>query len=253
MKNRISVLVVEENQTFSMYLALLLQRLGFKSLRVSQPEAAKFVVSRGFSDILVVGGREDPEPLPAVVGRLAGSSPGDRMPTIVISDHDTPEEKQACLAAGCQAYLVKPLQPKQLQDALYSCFSPFAERRLNLRSKVDLFAAVGIDGRPPEPLKVLTLSRGGALIGYDRLLAPDMQVTLTLHLDQGPLPLNGSVLYNLNNFDAGRQHAFGLVFDRPSRAQTELIENYLSRILEQCHLLTRDIEAELPSQGRVRI
>ena len=253
MKNRINVLVVEEKQSFSMYLALLLQRLGFRSLRVNQPEAAKFVISRGFADILILGDYTGSEPLHTIVGELTASTAGEPIPAIVVSGNDDPGAQQACLDAGCSAYLGKPLQPRQLQNALYACFSPFAERRLNLRSKVDLLAEVSIDNRPPEPLKVLTLSRGGALIGCDRLLAPGTRLTLSLFLENRSVSLRGSVLYHLNHFDAGRQHAFGMIFDRPSRAQTETIEKYLEQILEECHLLTRSMEADMPSQEGVRV
>lgn len=245
MKNRINVLIVEENQSFSMYLALLLQKLGFRSLRVSQPEAAKFVVSRGFSDMLIVGDRADGDPLPAIVLELAESAADSRMPTIVLSGNDDPDEQQACLDAGCSAYLRKPVQPKQLQKALYSSIYPFAKRRLNLRSEVDIIAEVSIDGQPPEPLTVLTLSRGGALISYDRLLAPATKVRLTLFIDHGSIPLHGSVLYNFYNYSSGRQHAFGMDFDQPDPAQTDMIENYLEGILEQCHLLKGNQESGL--------
>ncbi len=237
MKNRISVLIVEESQTFSMYLAILLQRIGFKSLRVSQPESAKFVLSRGFSDVLVVGDHSGPDATHEIVQELSACITGSTTPIIVISKHDDPVERQACYDAGCRAYLLKPFQPKQLHDALYSYINPFSEKRLNLRSQVEMSAEICVDGDAPQTSRVLILSRGGALIAYKQTLPTGTKVTLTLRLGSKRIPLTGSVLYNRSNVAEDTPRAFGLLFHQENLSYAGLIEDYLQAMLVECRLV----------------
>jgi len=237
MKNRISVLVVEESQTFSMYLAILLQRIGFKSLRVSQPESAKFVLSRGFTDCLIIGDQSGPEATHEIVQELSARIPGNTIPIIVVSRHCDPAEQQACLDAGCQDYLLKPVQPKQLHDALYASINPFPEKRLNLRSQVDMMAEVSVDNGPSQTCRVLTLSCGGALVAYPQTLLTGSEVSLTLRLDNTRLHLAGSVLYNLIHVEEKVPRAFGLLFHQVSPAHADRIEDYLQTTLDECRLI----------------
>jgi len=237
MKNRISVLVVEESQTFSMYLAILLQRIGFKSLRVSQPESAKFVLSRGFTDVLIIGDQSGPEATHEIVQELSDCIPGETIPIIVVSRHSDLVEQQACLDAGCQDYLLKPVQPKQLNDALSARINPFPGKRLNLRSQVNMIAEVRVDNSPPQRCQILTLSRGGALLAYPQTLLTGTTVMLTVRLGETRLQLSGSVLYNLTHVEEKAPRAFGLLFHQISQAHADQIEDYLQAMLEECRLI----------------
>jgi DNA-binding response OmpR family regulator len=244
MKNRISVLIVDESQTFSMYLALLLQRMGFKSLRVSQTESAKFVLSRGFTDFLIVGDLAGPEPKHQIVRELAASFPDSSIPTIVISRQDDLAEKQACHEAGGQAYLLKPVQPKALHAALNDHITPFSEKRINLRSKVDMISEISIDRQAPQQLQLLTLSRGGALVAYDKNLPTGTRISMSLPLEGELISLTGSVIYNLTNIDAKISRAFGVLFHQGNALHDERIEGYLESMLEECRLVS-DSEATI--------
>lgn len=237
MKNRINVLLIEESQTFSMYLAILLQRIGFKSLRVSQPESAKYVLSRGITDVLIIGDQSGPEATHEIVRELSECIPGKSIPIIVVSRHSDSTEQQACLEAGCQDYLLKPVQPKQLHDALHVHINPFSEKRLNLRSQVDMIAKVSVDGAPPKSCRVLTLSRGGALIAYPQTLLTGAEITLTLRVGKTRLELAGSVLYNLTHLEEKAPRAFGLLFQQISEVNADLIEDYLQVMLAECRLV----------------
>jgi CheY-like chemotaxis protein len=250
MSKRISVLIVDESQTFSMYLALLLQSMGFKSLRVSQPESAKFVLTRGFTDFLIIGDLSGPESTHQVVKELAASCSGSPLPIIVISRHDDPTERQACYEAGSQAYLLKPLQPKALHDALNAHMTPFSERRLNLRSKVEISSDVSVDGQASRPLLMLSLSRGGALIAYDRHLPTGTPVSLSLPLKNETLFLDGSVTYNLSNVNTRTPRAFCVLFHQVPPLHGEKIDRHLEAILDECRLVPDSIKT-LEDNNRV--
>lgn len=233
-KTRVSVLIIDDSQTFSMYLALLLQRMGFKSLRVSQAESAKFVLSRGFTDVLIIGDLVGGGPKHQMVEELAACCQATSIPIITISRHEDPLEKQACHAAGCRACLLKPVQPKALHDALYDNITTFPSKRLHLRSKVTLISEISINGQVSQPLRLLNLSRGGALVAFNKNIPAGTNISMTLPLKHEEIILKGTVIYNLSNIDANTSQAFAVVFHQLTPLLGDKIERYLEQILAAC-------------------
>ena len=233
MKHPTSALVIESSKTFSMYLHLLLQRMGLKALRVSEPDAAKTVLERGFTDVVIVGDQEGTQRLHTVVKTLIGYMSDNPIPIIAVSKQDNPFERRACYEAGCQAFLLKPVKPKELQDALYARVSPEAERRKNLRSKLDISAEGSINQQEMESLRILSLSSGGALVGYGTAVTIGTEVFLNFPLNDRVLNLAGKVIYNLANYDGKGMHAFGMVFQDVPQNKKDLINQSLERMLEQ--------------------
>jgi DNA-binding response OmpR family regulator len=241
MKSPVSVLVLEKSQVFSKYLALLLQRMGLKSLWVSELEAAKTVLARGFSDVLIIGDQNGPKPLHVIVQDLASCIIDNSIPIIVVSTCADPDEQKACYEAGCQFYLTKPIQPKLLHDALYARVAPVNERRNNLRSKVDLTAEVIIDNQPSHTYDVLSLSKGGCLISSPRIVPTGTKVRLALYIAERQILLSGTVLYTLTNIK-GSTAAFGVLFHHVNQMQADMIEQYLEKILDQGNLVATTSE-----------
>ncbi len=238
MKKRISVLIVDESQTFTMYLALLLQRIGFKTLRVSQAESAKFVLSRGFTDALIVGDLAGDEPKQQVVRELAKCCQGTAIPIIALSEHDDAAERQACHAAGCISYLPKPVRPAELHEVLYQSLKPFAETRVHLRSRVDMVTEISMQARASQPLRILSLSAGGALVAFHQTVAIGTEVAMRLPLKDETLVLNGTVIYNLADKDIDSCQGFCVMFHGESPLPGIKIEKYLEESLEECQLLS---------------
>lgn len=58
-----------------------------------------------------------------VQARLAGSA--SRIPVVVITGHDQPENRDRVLAAGAAAYLLKPVDEEALFAAIASALSDF--------------------------------------------------------------------------------------------------------------------------------
>ncbi len=232
MKSPISVLILEKSQTFSMYLTLLLQRMGLKSLRVNEFEAAKSVLSRGFTDILIVGDQEGSRPVHAIVQDLANCIIDNSIPIIVVSTCNDPDEQKACYDAGCQSYLSKPIQPKQLHEALYARVTPDMERRKNLRCNVDLTAEVAINSQQPRTHDVLALSKGGALISSPQSLPTGTGIEMVLILDGLKIPLSGSVIYNLTDVKESDLQAFCVLFHQVSQSHADMIDQYLEKLLD---------------------
>lgn len=51
------------------------------------------------------------------------------VPALVLTAHDDPGTREACLAAGARAYLCKPLDERALLSAISACLSPAAQSR----------------------------------------------------------------------------------------------------------------------------
>ncbi len=237
-----NVLVIDRSQTFSMYLSLLLQRMGLKSMSVNGPGAAKAVLDLGFTDFLIVGDQNGTEPIHVIVRQLAEGIIDNSIPIIVVSTCNDPAEMSACYDAGCQGFLQKPIQPRLLHEALYSGVTPASERRKHLRCEVDLTVDVAIDSQQPQAHKLINLSKGGALISSSRTLPVGTQVDLHIYLDDLQVHLSGIVLYYLpnktlpNNTDR-KAGAFGVLFHQISQSHADMIDSYMEKVFDQCSLL----------------
>ena len=239
MKSPISVLIVDQSEVFTRYLTLLLQKMGLKSLSVREPEAAKSVLSRGFSDVLIIGDLKSPEHPHVIVKDLANCIVDNSIPIIVISFRPDLDEKKACYDAGCHAYLTKPIQPKLLHDALYNKVFPFKERRKSLRSKVDLKAEFSVDKQQSETLDLVSLSKKGCLISSPRSLTTGTKVKLILSLAKLQIPVSGTVLYTLTSKKEADDVSLGVLFHNVNQIHADMIEQYLEMILDQENLLSK--------------
>jgi CheY-like chemotaxis protein len=251
MTARNCVLVVDVSKTFSMYLALLLQRLGFRSLSVREPDAGKIALARGTADFLIIGDQAQAEPPHLVIHKLKESMGSKIIPIIVITHRDDPEERQTCVDAGCQSYLLKPVDPKQLQDSLFDTHIPPEERRKNLRSRVAITAEVAIDGKPKQPHDILSLSGMGALISCSQSIPTETRVTIDIPLDGVTLTVSGTVIYNLDNSVNRGRPAFGVLFQLTNPATADQINSYLEQILKEDRLLppVRQYDSDQPEEA----
>jgi CheY-like chemotaxis protein len=225
-KSRVSVLVVDKSQIFSMYLALLLNRMGLKSLRVDDYETAREVLSRGIIDVLIVGDQGDLEPVHALIQKLAPCVDKNTVPIIAISKHADPLLEKTCYEAGCHSYLLKPVQPKQLHNAIYAQIMPPSERRMNLRSRVDMVAWYSIDRGVSGSLEIQSLSGGGALISCDRFLPVGTKFSLDLVVDDHAVHLLCRVVYDISNIK-NTNHHYGILFENICRQEFDMIDRYI--------------------------
>jgi DNA-binding response OmpR family regulator len=240
MKYPTSALIIEESKTFSMYLTLLLRNMGIKALRISEPEMAKTILGKGFTDILIIGDHSKPVPTHTIVKDLFEAVIDDSIPIIVISSCAKPDERKACIKAGCHDYLLKPVQPRELHDALYSRVTPESERRESLRCKVSLTAEVSIVNQQMQSHKVLTLSKGGALLSSTLTLSTGTEVKLLLCLDNVQISITGYVIYNLARVKDGNEQAFGVIFRQIDPSYADMIDQYVQKSLNQFQHLNID-------------
>ena len=112
------VLVVEDDEQTQEYMRVLLQREFTILLASSGPEAWEVLNHFNIDLILMdlsLRGEEDGLHL---TRRIRDYQAFHSIPIIAITAHAFPEDKQRCLAAGCNRYLSKPFQIEELKDTM---------------------------------------------------------------------------------------------------------------------------------------
>jgi len=233
MTQQVSVLVVVESRTFALYLGLLLRRMGFKARIAGSSTAAEKILTWEKVDFLLLGTQAGDAPVIPLANRLRQISPAPDLPFIVLADRRDETESKACLEAGCRGYLLKPVQPRKLHEALQANMKLPSGPRVNLRASIGLSAEVSVGDGEPGPRRVFCLSRGGALIAFPESLPTGTKISLVLPTEEELLPLQGTVIYNRVDLDDSESRAFAVLFHRQSLCHADKIEAFLESLLEK--------------------
>jgi len=243
MDQSISVLIVGISHTFAMYLALLMRRMGFKTLIANSLESVEGLLSREKVDILLLENSKDGHPALRMINSLRKVFPSSDLPFIVLANRDESVARDALLEAGCRGYLLKPLQPRHLHEALQSNLKLPSGQRKYLRGSVDLMVEVSIWGLIPNKYHLLSLSRKGALISHPEAVPTGTPVSLILSIEDELIPLMGTVIYNRKDFSERFKYAFAILFHCQSLVHEEKIEHYLEKMLEkECYQAAKVME-----------
>lgn len=112
------VLVVEDHEDTRCLLTLLLKIRGFEVVEACDGEEAIQVAERVRPDLILMD-----TSLPRLDGfattrRLRESQTLRSLPIVFLSGHVSPEARSSAFAAGCDDFLVKPLDIERLDDVL---------------------------------------------------------------------------------------------------------------------------------------
>ena len=115
------ILVVEDNEVNRTVARLQLKRLGYRVEEVESGEAALLVVENVRYDLILMDIR-----MPGIDGMeatrqiraLEERSGRKRVPIIALTAHAMAGDREACLKAGMNDYLTKPIRPKALAEKL---------------------------------------------------------------------------------------------------------------------------------------
>jgi len=147
------------------------------------------------------------------------------VPVVMVTRADRRSE-QACLLAGCAAYLQKPVEP----DALYSVIQQLTEPtpRSHVRIKTCLTVIVGDTGKSDAGEGVTDLSENGM---YVRTLHPakvGARLLFTLFIDDRPVRIEGVVLYRYT-FGEGplKEPGMGVKFLSLSTEDSEFLRRFI--------------------------
>jgi CheY-like chemotaxis protein len=109
-----TVLLVEDSDAIRDAFTILLEDAGYTVLGAGTgAEALRLAAERGPDLVLLDMGLPDMTGL-EVVRRIKGSAATAAIAVVAVTGRDEDADRRACLAAGCAAYIVKPVNTQKL-------------------------------------------------------------------------------------------------------------------------------------------
>ena len=117
-EDQATVLLVEDTEDNRQMMGRLLEMSGFRVVEATNGQEAVEVAARENPKIILMD-----LSLPFIDGlaatRRIRSLPGlNKVPIVAVSAHDTADFHQEALAAGCDAYLTKPIDFSELEEVM---------------------------------------------------------------------------------------------------------------------------------------
>jgi len=228
------VIIADDNQTFLMYMGILLKRFGFTVLPAENGLEVLKLLKLCEPDVII---------LDVWLGGVDGTSilryiKEDRLtsniPVIMVSSDSTSSIVKKCKSLGCAGYLKKPVKLDQLHDVLETCvFSQIRKKRKHLRISLNKKVTVVLNGVQHE-LYTETLSEKGIFIRKKDPFPVGSQVDVVLPLDNAEtMKLKGEVIYvkglfgDIMNVPPG----MGIEFRKISKSKSKTLRNFIKREL----------------------
>ncbi|TYO99893.1 PilZ domain-containing protein [Geothermobacter ehrlichii] len=230
--NRLIVLV-DDSKTFSMYIGLLLKRMGFDVVPAETVEIGLKMVRVLKPDLVLVD-----RFMPGVDGteliRLLKGDPAlAEIPVVLVSASEERGLEAEARKYRADGYLLKPITPYALHRVLTRIFGrrdgPTRQRlRCSYREKVGLLhAGSGMS------LPAVSLSEGGIYLRHPDPLPVGSEVELLLPLPEGELRLSGRVIYQKDVFrDSLRiEPGMAILFENVDDGTRERLRSVISDLL----------------------
>lgn len=236
------ILIVDDSETFLMYISILLRRMGFNKIipANSGVEALK-LLRMMMPDVVLLDIAMPQMDGVTVLRHIKGDNHTSNIPVImatIVSDSKSYEE---CERLGCSGYLTKPVKLTELNDILNGCISyPGGKKRRLLRTSFKKKVAINCNGVIEEHYAE-TLSQRGIYIRKRNPFNVGTEVEIDLPLkDEKSVNLKGTVIYvkgfsgDVSTISPG----MAVQFKELTSNDSEMLRTYITE------LLTRDIIEE---------
>jgi CheY-like chemotaxis protein len=110
------ILIVEDNAANMMLVVAVLERAGFRSAQASSAEEARHVIERERPDIILMDIQLPGEDGLSLTRELKTSPTTAHIPIIALTAHAMKGDEILAIAAGCDAYVAKPIDTKTLAN-----------------------------------------------------------------------------------------------------------------------------------------
>jgi CheY-like chemotaxis protein len=108
------ILLVEDDPLLRHAFKLLLEDAGYEVHEAGNAAEAMESVARHAPALILLDLGLPDRPGLDVVRELTGDPETQRIPIVALTGRVGPEERRACLEAGCAQYLAKPIEPREL-------------------------------------------------------------------------------------------------------------------------------------------
>jgi len=190
------IVLVDDSQTFLMYVGLLLKRLNYRIIPAGDGVECLKLLKLAEPDAILLDLHMPPLDGLKILQHIKDDSQTSSIPVIMVSNDSSPESVKKCLDLGAYDYLTKPIKIDRLHTVLEECF--FSHRGTNRRHLRERFVkklAVSTDGKEFE-FYAETLSEGGIYLRTREPLPIGTEIRMTIGLDNSTsIRAQGTVIY----------------------------------------------------------
>jgi len=230
------ILIADDNQTFLMYMGILLKRMGFTIIPAEDGLEALKLLKIVEPDVVMLDIRLGTMDGTAILKYIKENKQTFNVPVIMVSSDSNKEIIEKCRKLGCASYLTKPVKIDKLHETLEGCiFSPKGSKRKNLRASVNKKVTVAHNGIKYK-LYTESLSEKGMYIRKKDPLPIGSEVEVTLPLKDGDsIQVKGDVVYIKELFgDVFKvPPGMGIKFKEITDDQVKILKNYTERLIAE--------------------
>jgi CheY-like chemotaxis protein len=236
------ILIVDDSETFLMYISILLRRMGFnKVIPANSGVEALKLLRMMMPDVVLLDIAMPQMDGVTILRHIKGDNHTSNIPVImatIVSDSKSYEE---CERLGCSGYLTKPVKLTELNDTLNRCISyAGGKKRRFLRTSFKKKVAITCNGVTEEQYAE-NLSQRGIYIRKRNPFNVGTEVEIALPLKGGKtVNLEGTVIY-IKVFSediSTNSPGMGIEFKELISNDSEMLRTYIAE------LLTKDIIEE---------
>jgi CheY-like chemotaxis protein len=195
------IIIADDNQTFLMYLGLLLKRLEFKVMPAESGLEVLRLLKLSRADLVILDVHMKVMDGPTTLRYIKEDPQTAPLPVIMVSYDTGSEIVDKCRELGCFDYLAKPLKVDDLHESLQRCF--FGRKGTSRRFlRVPFKGKVALLHNGSEyALYTETLSEGGMYVIKEEPLPAGAEVAVKCDLgERGKVRAKGRVIYTKKLF-----------------------------------------------------
>ncbi len=190
---RKKILVADDNQSFLMYMGILLRRMGFKVILAENGVEALKLIKLMHPDLVML---DCMMPVLDGISVLRHVKSDQRAPFNIVMMSSDPDSLHSSEKFDCCGFLRKPVPIEELHEVLQNCiFKPMGFTRRHLRIPFNEKVLVIAGGKTQE-LFAESLSEGGIYIRKKEPfpVSTDLEVSIFLN-GASPVTFSGRVIY----------------------------------------------------------
>ncbi len=228
-----TVLIVDGSPTILLYHSVLMQRLRYAVLTAPDPEQALQLLEHTVPSIILTGLTFARTSGIDFIKQLKSNGRTKAVPVIVLTALEDKATRVDCLAAGCNAYLSKPVEPSCLFWTVQEVAEQIPRQFVRINTSIKTIA----DGKHEY---ATSLSEDGL---YLRTLAPRQKndlVSITMVVDGREIRTQASVLYRMDiGRGAFKEPGMGLKFVDISEDDRNFLRKFIrDRLIADVNLFT---------------
>lgn len=228
------IVLVDDSQTFLMYVGLLLNRLRYKIIPACDGLECLKILKLAEADAILLDLHMKPVDGLKILKHIKDDPQTAAIPVIMVSNDGNGESIKKCMDAGAYDYLTKPIKIERLHNLLEECFfSHRGKNRKHLRERFVKKLKIHCGGNECE-YYAETLSEGGIYLRTREPLpiGTDMEVTLTLD-EALSIQAKGTVIYTkkINEDFMNVPPGMAVKFKGLSESEVKLLKSFLADLL----------------------